>query len=554
MRRNPFAPLIPMCLALLLAGPVAAAEPDPAARDEQILKDAKVGSDGPALLDLFRKRTVTDADLTKVKALIKQLGDDSFAARQKATNELVAVGPLAVPLLRQALADPDIEIVRRAEDCLRQIDEGHSAAVAAAAARLIAVRKPPGAVEVLLAYLPSADDEYVADAVRGALAANAVRDGKADPALVAALTDKAPVRRAGAAVALARADLADQKPAVRKLLEDPEAAVRLRVGLALAAAKDKDAVPVLIQLLAELPAAQLWPVEDLLYRLAEDKAPAVTAGTDEASRKRFRDAWAAWWKDNGDKADLAKLDAEPALLGYTTMILLDQNKIIEMDANKKLRWSIDDVQFPLDAQVLPGDRILVTENQGNRVTERDFKGKILWQKAIDAPTMAQRLPNGNTFICTRPKLVEVDRDGKEVFTLNAPDGELFMRAQRLRNGDIACVTSAYRFQRFDPTGKKLNSFAVDIRTFGGRIEVLPNGCVLVPQYSANRVVEQDAQGNVVWEVKTPFANPIAAVRLTNGNTLVTSMNPQAPAVELDRDGNKVWEYVPEMRVTRAWRR
>jgi RNA polymerase sigma factor (sigma-70 family) len=170
MRWIPSALLTPLCLALLLVGPAPAEGPDTTAADEQILKDAKLSADGPALLELLRKRTVTDTDLEKVKALIRQLGDDSFSVRQKASNDLVEVGPAAVPLLKQALTNPDVEVVRRAEECLRQINETQSAAVAAAAARLIAVRKPPGAVEVLLAYLPSADDEYVAEAVRNALA------------------------------------------------------------------------------------------------------------------------------------------------------------------------------------------------------------------------------------------------------------------------------------------------------------------------------------------------------------------------------------------------
>jgi hypothetical protein len=56
---------------------------------------------------------------------------------------------------------------------------------------------------------------------------------------------------------------------------------------------------------------------------------------------------------------------------------------------------------------------------------------------------------------------------------------------------------------------------------------------------------------VVWQV--PFNQPIAAVRLANGNTLVTSYN-QKRAVELDRAGKEVWEYKTDTRVTRAFRR
>ena len=45
-----------------------------------------------------------------------------------------------------------------------------------------------------------------------------------------------------------------------------------------------------------------------------------------------------------------------------------------------------------------------------------------------------------------------------------------------------------------------------------------------------------------------------ALRLPDGNTLVTSMNPEVGAVELDRAGNEVWSYRAGTRVTRALRR
>ena len=48
--------IIPPVMVLLLF-PLQGAEPNPSAADEQLLKAAKIGTDGPALLDFFRKRT-----------------------------------------------------------------------------------------------------------------------------------------------------------------------------------------------------------------------------------------------------------------------------------------------------------------------------------------------------------------------------------------------------------------------------------------------------------------------------------------------------------------
>src|SRR5262249_39086085 len=76
-------------------------EPDFAGADEQTLKASKVKTDGPDLLDYLRKKTPSGGDAAKIKALIEQLGDDSFEKREKASAELIAAGVAALPQLRE---------------------------------------------------------------------------------------------------------------------------------------------------------------------------------------------------------------------------------------------------------------------------------------------------------------------------------------------------------------------------------------------------------------------------------------------------------------------
>jgi hypothetical protein len=539
------------CLALLPGGGAADPEPVSTAAEEHTLKAAGLATDDAALLEFFRSRTLTDSERDRLHTLIRQLGDDSFKVREKASAELAARGMLAAAFLRPAVNDPDLEVARRAEECLQVIAQGYNGSLSVAAARLLAARKPAGAAEVLLAYLPFADSDVAAEEVQDTLASLTVRDGQPEKALLAALTDPVPVRRAAAAEAFCQAGVAAVLPAVRKLLYDPELTVRLRAALALASTQEKEAIPVLINLLAELPAAEAYQAEDFLYRLAEEKGPTAVPGNGEDARQKRRNAWAGWWRDHGPKVDLAKLADESRTRGYTLVLLLDLGRIAELDAENSTRWQIDGLQFPLDAQWLPGNRVLVAEQNGNRVTERNHKGEVLWEKKVLAPLVAQRLPNGNTFIATQTQVLEVDRDGKELYTHSRADGTAIMRAQKLRNGEIALVTSGRQFLRLDTTGKELHHFPVDVYTFGGRIDVLPNGHVLVPQMAHNRVVEHDATGRIIWQAIVH--QPIAAVRLPSGHTLVTSMT-QNRAVELDRAGREVWEYRLNTRVTRAWRR
>jgi hypothetical protein len=522
--------------------------------DEKLLREHKIATDGPGLLDYFRKRTLGDAGLARINEMVRQLGDDEFEVRERASEGLVALGMAARAALRAALKDPDLEIRRRARECLDKIDRGVEIAlrVNAAAVRVLARLRPAGAAGVLLDYLPSAEDESIAEEARRALTTLAVRAGKVEPVLVAALKDRLAVKRAAAAVALCRARAAAHLPAIRKLLADPDPSVRFGVALALAEAREKEAVPVLIALLDRLGPRNYGRVEELLYRLARDKAVPLPARSGEKGRREQRRAWQAWWKEHGAGVERDRVGEVARTLGYTVVVLLDEGVVIELDGANRPRWQISGLEKPLDVQRLPGDRVLVAEFQANRVTERTSKGEVVWEKKVAGPLVAQRLANGNTFIATREALLEVDRAGKEVSVLTRPLGDFIMRARKLPNGDIALVTQlgTRRFYRVDSSGRELKSFGVEVATSGGRIDVTPAGHVLVPEGGNNRVVERDADGKVVRTL--PVAEPIAAVYLPNGHLLVTSMS-QKRAVELDRSGKEVWEYKRTTRVTRAVR-
>jgi hypothetical protein len=559
MRWGRLLPRLVVCL-VLPAFPLPAAEPEITPADIQTLQQAHVGDGGLALVDFFRQRSAPlPRGADQVPHLIRRLADDSYQVRITAASRLVSLAGRAVPALQQATQSADPEVRRLATSCLRKIEDASEPDLVAAAARVLAWRRPHEAADALLDYLPAAVADAPVTAIGNALAVLAVQHdekdpraiGKPDPALLRALTDESPARRAAAGIALARAGVKEQLGAVHKLLQDPEASVRLQVGLTLADLGDREALPALIRLLDVLSRRRLWPVEELLYRVAGDKAPAVGMGDSAETRRGFRDAWLDWWREHGATADL-KTPSDPGFLDYTLIVLLDRGEVLELDGDDKPRWQVDKLAFPLDAQVLPGDRLLVAENMGGRVTERHRSGAVLWQKEVEAPLVAQRLPNGNTFIANARDMIEVDRDGAVVFAYTRPEGERIMRAARLPNGDIACVLMTQRFVRLDRTGRELQNFRVAVSTSGGRIDVLANGHVLIPQMARNVVVEYDTKGNGVWTY--PARDPIAAVRLPNGNTLITCMTDKR-AVEVDAVGKTVWQYQgTDSRVTRAFRR
>lgn len=522
--------------------------------DEAFLVKAQVGADGPGLLAYFRRQTLTEADRQHLRDLIRQLGDNSFGLREQASKKLAAFGAPAIPFLRVALSDGDLEISRRAGYCLEEIERGPGPALPMAAARRLAKVKPDGAVVTLLNYLPYVDDETVEEEVLEGLMKLSQNQAKLPPELHNDLKNQEVARRSAAAYVLGGVGKEDLRGEIRKLLTDPSPKVRLRAAQGLLLAKDKEAVPALIALLIESAPSLRWQAEEALFRIAGEQAPAVaTTGSEKEGFQKARDAWTTWWRDNNAKVDLTKLGTEPRLLGLTLVAELDTNKVWETGPDGKLRWKMEQLQGPIDAQILPGNRVLIAENHGQRVTERDMQGKVLWEKRIpnQNPIACRRLPNGNTFIATYNTVLEVNREGKEVFQNNLGQNIYIYGATRLRNGHVVCISNQEGILELDANLKEVRR--IRLNTQGGwcGVEALPGGRYLVALTARNLVMEVDATGKSVWECSVPSA--CSAVRLPSGNTLVACMN-HRKIVEVNRAGKTVWEQRTDGRPFRAYRR
>ncbi len=509
--------------------------------------------DGPALLAVVRSQTLTAEDRDKIRGLIAKLGADEFAAREAASRALFALGRRSLPQLRETLKDRDIEVARRSRLLVERIEQEPVHHLPSAAIRLLALRKPAGAVETLLGYLPFVEDENLTAEVQKSLSLLALREGKPDPVLVRLLDDRQPAMRSTASEALARGGGAEGRSAARKLLRDGEPEVRLRTALALTMARDPEGVPVLIDLLTVLNAERVGQVEDVLYQLAGDTAPSVSPGAKADEKKKCRDAWAAWWKVNAARAELGQLTVHP-WLGFTLLCDCTRNRVYEIGRDGKERWSIENVPFPVDAWVLPGNRVLIAEYRGQRISERDFTGKVLWSKdgLPGVPVNVQRLRNGNTFIATQMQLVEVDRAGKEVYKIEGKFFGNITAAGRAHDGHIVCLGQNGQCFILDTTGRQLKSFPSHRQAgWTSGLDLLSNGRILITQPNRNKVAEFDTEGKQILEVDAPA--PTTATGLPNGHILVASHGAQR-VYELDRTGKMVWEHKTAGNIFRARRR
>ncbi len=533
--------------------------------DLTTLKAAQQAADGPSLVQYLQKRTLSEADQKRLRDLVENLGHKTWAVREKSAKALIAEGTPAVPFLLTATDDGDTERATRARLCIRSIDTKKSNVLTTSVVRLLALAgeprkkgeerlpkgdprdlKPAEAIQTLLAYVPFAEDDGVEEEITTALTLLSLREAKVHTALVAALDDPLPGRRAAAALVLGRVGTADNVAHVKKLLGDFSPKVQFRAAQGLVAAQDKAAVPVLIDLLTVASDSWLWKVDEQLARVAAGNAPTVPATDSLADyRKKSASAWAAWWQVNEAKVDLAGVNRGEAYLGLFTISEFDSNqgnrqgRVWECGRDGKQRWEVTGFGGCMDGQLLPNGKVLACENNFSRVVERDTKGAVTWTLQTPAPPIAvQRLPNGNTFVAMYDRFMEVTPNMQPVYTINKGPQLFFYGATRMKNGHIAGITAQGQIVVFDPVANK------DIKTINlgqpngwAGIDAMPNGHFLVSMQNFNQVREVDDTGKVhkTWNMPGVFR----AIYLPNGNIVACSMTTRRVA-ELDRNGNEVW--------------
>lgn len=510
-------------------------------QDEQTLKHAGIPLDGPGLLEYFRRRTPSEAEQAALKQKSIQLGSSHYPTRAAATDELIRGGRASLPFLRNIAKTGDLETARRAQYCIQIIEQHTRLGLAATASRVLAERKSDGALEALLAYLPLVDESWVEDELRDSIKALGFIDGKATATIEQEHQATDSKRRGVAAWLLgASRDPTQRRMAVDRLADSADE-VRFLAASSLLANREPRATAVLIALLNSESAELATRSEDLLLRLAGEKAPPVWLDPrDNNQARRVRDAWEAWWKEHQDKLDwtTVRLDEGPAGL---TLIAENQRpsgggRIYECTKTGGIRWQVP-LQNPIDVQWLPGGRFLVADTHKNQLCEMDTRGNITWRHSGVNPTSVQRIPNGNTVISTYSKILEVTREGKTVFT-HTTQGHTY-HARKLPDGHYVWIDACGEVTEIDADRQTTTKIRAGSGLTWGSVERLRNGRYLVALGGIGKVQEIDANGKIHWE--RHVANPNRAIRLANGHTLVASHG-DACVYEFDRNGNQRWTH------------
>ena len=222
-----------------------------------------------------------------------------------------------------------------------------------------------------------------------------------------------------------------------------------------------------------------------------------------------------------------------------------------------------------DGFVLENGNILIC--WADEVKEYDLNENVIFKYSRAKESMelgtAVRLQNGNTMITesgAESRIVEVDSEGKVVKSvpLKPETDNVHMQtrmARKLENGNyLVPHLLAFAVKEYTTKGSVANIFSTDYVDFGGREAKtwpftairLENGNTLVTLTNGNRVVELDSKGNIVWMISNsdfdgdPLADPCGAQRLPNGNTVIASYGAKdgVKLFEINRNKKIVWRY------------
>ena len=183
-------------------------------------------------------------------------------------------------------------------------------------------------------------------------------------------------------------------------------------------------------------------------------------------------------------------------------------------------------------------------------------GKVIWTYQTGSGWEFDdvwMLSNGNILFTRMQYVAEVTPDKKVVWRYDAPPGAEIHTCQPIGLDKVMFVQNGLPPKLF-VMNIKTNKVevqhelpapsATDPKTVHGqfrRARVTAQGTYLVPFLTMNQVIEYDKDFNPIWTYKVK--SPWAAIRLKNGNTLITDEQ-DIRTFEVNSKGETVWETTP----------
>jgi len=282
---------------------------------------------------------------------------------------------------------------------------------------------------------------------------------------------------------------------------------------------------------AQLRGELVWPILDV-----DPRNPVGTETTAPALARNF-------WHENL-RGPYACLLSEHA---HDRVALLDERGAVVWDYS---------VPHPQDAWLLPNGNLLTTYYQGVREVTREKQ--IVWEYKTEKPNeipSCQPLPDGNVLIgiVGECRLIEVNRQGAIVHevrlatTVKQPHAQFRMCRKTPAGTYLVPFMAEGAVREYDATGKVIREFPREPNPIAALR--LPNGNTLISAGGA--VTEYDGENHIVWRVDGEWLPAIqlgilaGLQRLPNGNTIVCNWNTRDNG---DKVGAHVFEVTPDKRI------
>jgi HEAT repeat protein len=492
------------------------------------------------LLTLLRESTAPIAMITEADKVFK---DNNIELIKKYINSksFKSNPALQAFLLNRAAFDMNIaKLIEPDSNAIKLLLQSNQ--VTPALIRLITLVRPANAIEIILAYIPSCNDDNIQDLLGECLGLYLNDQNTPPPALIAASTSSIEEIRTFAGRVLAQSPNEIAQKTCTTLLSDSSVRVRFEVARESIKNQNKSAIPVLIEMMTKVPAEKAEAIDQTLRAIAKDKSP-----ESKNDSKVDAAAWNTWWQKEGTQLVLTPgFKNQEALKNFLVVESFNQEKksgrVFLVTPSGKTLWEITNLSNPTDALLLPNNKILITEQGANRITERDTKGNISWEKSVTNPFHSQRLSNGNIFIASRNKIVEVGRNGNEIFSFSYPN-ETILAACKTRTNEYALLSYNGVFLKLDSKGNEVSKsripFPTNFGINGGAIT--QNDRVLVSIPTLNKIMEFNFSGQSTWE--STITMPGIPTKLLNGNVVAPSLN-GSKIVEIQMDGKIIYESAP----------
>jgi hypothetical protein len=532
--------------------------------DDIIIKKSGISTKPKDIQNWLQSRIPNVTNGIKASKWVIDLGNESFEVREQASRELLKLNNLAIFELKKATKNKDIEVAKRASDCLEQISPHESIALKTAIIRLLGKSNS----ELVFEYFSKIADTPELDL----LTSEALLDAfsitiKSNPTLVQKLEDFSQSNDIKSRILIARV-LAIGNPngiAFRKLSTDDQAIVKANALLALLQEKDKKAIGLLITLLPELKTNQLMPIAGLLNELIQDQASEKELAKEKPSAVELQKLFASAW--NGKNAStnlntytsnqlqpkriLASL-AEPNLSGKICSLNPDGSvsELFRTNSYADLACAINHTLFFL----MERSRGHVIINNIGEIYERS--DPLISTFGLDTDGL------GKKFILNRKNLLVLDYTNKIIESIEVNNDCL--AGTRLINGDYAIVFKDKSLIILDGKNLKKEKTKISLgvieptRTIlGYQIQGTRSGSILIPEFGGKAINEYDPTGKLLKTIKfninagnSTIYGPTLTMN-TNGNFLIGTRLGQT-VTELNMEGKEIRNWALDSKLHRIF--